>query len=162
MKSVFSNPRRVWNAVLKLSLPPKAPPTCEPVFCNSIAVTKMTASTICMYGSTEVMIFIAEYYSTVTILMQAQLYVIIVLHEQQDTKLFFPRHISWCDHPDFLHILSLSHITPPRAGFLSDVQTASSVGVKDFFWWEAVQLIFFVHYTVNSCDPCDHSTYIHR
>jgi hypothetical protein len=26
MKRVFSKPRRVWNAELKLSLPPKAPP----------------------------------------------------------------------------------------------------------------------------------------
>ena len=124
MKSVFSNPRRVWNAVLKLSLPPKAPPTCEPVFCNSIAVTKMTASTICMYGSTEVMIFIAEYYSTVTILMQGQLYVIIVLHEQQDTKLLLSRHISGRHYPHHLHILSVPHITSSCSRFLCDVQTA--------------------------------------
>jgi hypothetical protein len=58
VKSVFSNPRLVWNAELKLSLPPKAPPTCEPVFCSNIAVTRITASTICMYGSMEIIVFI--------------------------------------------------------------------------------------------------------
>lgn len=32
MKSCFSKPRLVWKAELKLSLPPKAPPICAPVF----------------------------------------------------------------------------------------------------------------------------------
>ncbi len=31
MKSPFSNPRLVWNAELKLSDPPNAPPTWAPV-----------------------------------------------------------------------------------------------------------------------------------
>lgn len=71
MKSVFSNPRRVWKAELKLSLPPKAPPTCEPVLCSKIAVRSTTASTICMYGSMEGMIFIGKYFIIIWFWVQA-------------------------------------------------------------------------------------------
>lgn len=60
MKSVLSKPRRVWKAELKLSLPPNAPPICAPVFWRSMAVTSITASTICMYGSMEAIIFIGD------------------------------------------------------------------------------------------------------
>lgn len=46
----FSRPRRVWNAELKLSDPPKAPPTCAPVFWSNIAATSTTERIICTYG----------------------------------------------------------------------------------------------------------------
>ena len=42
VNSPFSIPRRVWKAELKLSLPPKAPPTCAPVLCKRMAATRRT------------------------------------------------------------------------------------------------------------------------
>ena len=50
VKRIFSMPRLVWNAELKLSLPPKAPPTCAPVRCKRIAAIKSADRMICIYG----------------------------------------------------------------------------------------------------------------
>ena len=62
IKRVFSKPRRVWKAELKLSLPPNAPPMAAPVCCSKIAATRMIASTICIYGSRDEITFIGKYY----------------------------------------------------------------------------------------------------
>lgn len=51
MKRVFSKPRLVWNAELKLSPPPKALPTDALVCCKSIAVIIRTANMIWIYGN---------------------------------------------------------------------------------------------------------------
>ena len=48
VKRVFSKPRRVWKAELKLSLPPNAPPIAAPVCCRRITAISTIASTICM------------------------------------------------------------------------------------------------------------------
>ncbi len=42
LNRTFSNPRLVWNAELKLSLPPKAPPTWAPVFWISTIAVRTT------------------------------------------------------------------------------------------------------------------------
>lgn len=44
----FSKPRLVWNAELKLSPPPKAPPREEPVFCIRTSTASNIARTICI------------------------------------------------------------------------------------------------------------------
>ena len=51
VKSVFSNPRRVWKPELKLSAP-NAPPKDAPVLCIKIVTIRSAESAICTYGST--------------------------------------------------------------------------------------------------------------
>ncbi len=55
---VFSNPLLVWNAELKLSPPPKAPPRLALVLCIRIRTVRITAKIICIYGKTEEIPFI--------------------------------------------------------------------------------------------------------
>lgn len=50
LNRTFSKPRLVWKAELKLSLPPKAPPTWAPVFWIKIIAVRITDNIIWIYG----------------------------------------------------------------------------------------------------------------
>lgn len=53
LNRTFSAPRLVWNAELKLSLPPKAPPTWAPVFWIRIITVSNTDKIIWIYGRSD-------------------------------------------------------------------------------------------------------------
>lgn len=61
LKSIFSNPLRVWF-IDPPSLPPKAPPAPALDCCNNIIATRITASVTCIHGSISIKSCIWEYY----------------------------------------------------------------------------------------------------
>jgi len=52
LKSIFSEPRRVWKPELKLSPAPKAPPIPVPVCWRRIVMMRRMESPICINGNT--------------------------------------------------------------------------------------------------------------